>query len=375
MERVKFVNRDNLRIARENVGLDTLSASRKISQSKGDLVFAFESGDLLPTWPQIAKLAKIYEIPELIFLSESAIEKNKIIPDYRIGQALENDEKIKKLINFVIKRQKWLKRNIGAEMEKNRLQGSGKYLQNPRQLAEAIKEKLEIGLDEIKNISGADSRKKTLNYLIGKAESRGIFVGKTISYHKIGVSDMRGLYISDDYYPFIIINRKDAVSAQIFSFVHELAHLFRKTESVSNSLEFRQTDGSGNNEEIFCNKTAVELLLPAADFGKEFYGLADIDNMSEIYKVSKLAIFYRLKSLNKIRRDQSGDIENKIKEESKKNLELKNNKKNKGGNYINSMRDSNGNLFNKTIAGLYYENKINYTEASSLLNFSVEKTW
>lgn len=184
---------------------------------------------------------------------------------------------------------------------------------------------------------------------------------------------MRGLYVSDDYCPFIIINRKDAVSAQIFSFIHELAHLFRKTESVSNSLEFRQIDGNESNEEIFCNKTAVELLLPAADFDKEFYGLTDIGNLAEIYKVSELAIFYRLKFLDKILNGQAGNIEKKIKEESERNLELKKNKKSKGGNYINSMRDSNGNLFNNVVAGLYYENKIGYAEASRALNFSVEK--
>jgi Zn-dependent peptidase ImmA (M78 family) len=309
----------------------------------------------------------------LVFFSNEKIEKNKAVPDYRIGQSAENDEKIKKLINLVIKRQKWLKRNIGAEIKKNNLQGCGKNIGNPRKLANLIKEMLDIDLSEIKNFSGWNSRKKTLDYLINKAESKGIFVGKTISYHMISARDMRGLYVSDDYCPFIIINRKDAVSAQIFSFIHELAHLFRKTESVSNSLEFRQIDGNESNEEIFCNKTAVELLLPAADFDKEFYGLTDIGNLAEIYKVSELAIFYRLKFLDKILNGQAGNIEKKIKEESERNLELKKNKKSKGGNYINSMRDSNGNLFNNVVAGLYYENKIGYAEASRALNFSVEK--
>jgi Zn-dependent peptidase ImmA (M78 family) len=373
MERVKFINRENLRIARENVGLDTLSAARKISQSKSDIVFAFESGDLLPTWPQISKLAKIYEVPELVFFSNEKIEKNKVVPDYRIGQSAENDEKIKKLINLVIKRQKWLKRHIGTETKKNNLQGCGKNIENPEQLAGLIKKNLDIDLDEIKKFSGWNSRKKALDYLMHKAEDRGIFVGKTISYHMISARDMRGLYISDDCCPFIIINRKDAVSAQIFSFVHELAHLFRKTESVSNSLEFRQIDENESNEEIFCNKTAVELLLPAADFSKVFYDLADIDSVAEIYKVSKLAIFYRLKSLNKIHCGQASDIEKQIKEELKKNLEIKNSRKSKGGSYINSMRDSNGNLFNNIVASLYYENKIGYAEASRALNFSVEK--
>jgi len=373
MNKVKFINKENLRIARENIGLDTLSASKKISKSKIDLVFEWESGESLPTWPQITKLAKAYDISELLFFSKEIIEKNKTIPDYRVGQDIENDKRVKKLINLVLKRQKWLKQKVKADIGKNILQGSGKHLQNPSQLAMLIKEKLNISITEIKNISGVDSRKKVLNYLTQKAGDCGIFVGKTISYHKIGVSDMRGLYISDDYCPFIILNRRDAVSAQIFSFIHELAHLFRKTDAISNSLEFRQLNGNVRKEEIFCNKVAAELLLPESDFTKEFYDMSDINNMAEIYKVSKLSIFYRLKDLGKIHKKNADNLEKEIKRETEQNILLKNNKKSKGGSHINNMRDSNGNLFNKIVSSLYFENKIGYVEASNLLSFSVEK--
>ena len=376
MPKVDFVNKENLIIARENVGMTTQIASRKITSSGKDLVLAWENGDALPTWRQVEKLAHAYSIPDLVLLSKNLIKKNKIIPDYRVVDGLWDSDRVKKLVNLIINRQEWLSRQL-KEDGKNELQGIGSKIKSPKELAILIKEKLNIDIDEIKNILGYNARKNVLKYLIKKAEDRGIFVGKTVSYHNIEVDEMRGLYISNDYCPYIVLNRKDAVSAQIFSLIHELSHLFRRTEAISNSLEFRKIDTDLNDEEIFCNKVAVELLLPEEDFNRFSYNKDDIDNFSEIYKVSAIAIFYRLKDLNKIEINKSKEIEEKIKEELKENLKNKASraKKNTGGNYTNNMKDSNGGLFNRTVSKYYNENRIGHTEASNLLKFSVESVW
>ena len=378
MAYVKFINRDNLRIARENIGLDSGTASKNISSTKRDLVAEWESGDSLPMWSQVSKLAALYNVAELLFFSKDAIQKNKAIPDYRVGTSEDDSSevRVKKLINLVISRQKWLERNLKEEgFSKNDLQGSGRDIESPAVLAAFISKKLNIDLREIKKISGIGAPRRVLNYLFRKAEDRGVFVGKTISYHKLKVEDMRGLFISNDYCPFIVINRRDAQSAQIFSFVHELAHLFRKSDAISNSLEFRKTKKSGNAEEIFCNKVAAELLLPERELGNTFYTRADINNLAELYKVSKIFIFYRLKDLGKIREEIQDQLEKELKEEMARNIMLANaeREKKEGGNYTNSMRDSNGTLFNQIVSRSYLENKIDYVEASHLLRFSVEE--
>src|SRR5690606_16601203 len=126
-----------------------------------------------------------------------------------------------------------------------------------------ISENLDVSAEDIKGISG---RKNALDYLIEKTEEKGVFVGKTISYHRLEVEDMRGLFVSNDYCPFIILNRRDSLSSQIFSFIHELAHFFRKSDAISNSLDFRTSNKKVNPEEIFCNKVAAEFLLPEEDF-------------------------------------------------------------------------------------------------------------
>lgn len=371
MSFVQFINKDNLRIARENMGLDSTTASKKISQSQKNLVAEWENGESLPAWSQVAKLAKIYNVPELLFFSKEAIQRNKVIPDYRVGVSDSNDESVKKLINLVITRQKWLEKFLRSEgYSRNKLQGSGKHLSTPKQLAQFINTNLEIDLADIKELS---RRKDALNYLIERAEKKGIFVGKTVSYHKLEVDDLRGLFVSNDYCPFIILNRRDALAAQIFSFVHELAHFFRRSDAVSNSLEFRNTARNVNPEEIFCNKVAAELLLPEQELTKNSYNKRDIDAISELYKVSKIFIFYRLKELRRIPREIADDLEREIEKEMKENLLAKAEKEKKeGGNYTNAMKDSNGSLFNRTVHASYLENKIGYVEASNLLRFSPE---
>lgn len=375
MKKVNFINKDNLKIARENVGMTTVFVSRKFNKSDKDVVLSWENGDDLPTWRQVDKLAKAYNIPSLILFSEKLIQKNKTIPDYRVKKGVEDSERVKKLVNFVIRRQEWLEQKLKEDGKKNAIQGIGKDLKSPVQLASFIKEKLEIDLSEIKGMTGVDSRKKALKYLISKAENKGVFIGKTVSYHNIDVDEMRGLFISNDYCPFIVLNRRDSISAQLFSIAHEFAHLFRKTEAISNSLEFRKIGDDLDDEEIFCNRVSAELFLPKEEFTESYYSKSDIDRFAEIYKVSTLAIFYRLKDLNKIRKADANNIEKEIRKDSEDYWKQLQKKKKKGGNHINNMKDSNGGLFNQVVSKYYFENKIGYTEASSLLNFSVENIW
>ena len=372
MNSVKFINKENLKIARENIGISSQNASKKLGSNK-DIVASWENGEFLPTWSQAIKISKIYNVSEFLLFSNELIKKQKSIPDYRIGFDKKSDDGVKKLINLVITRQKWLEKYLKDEgFAKNVLQGSGKDLESPQKLAELISEKLNINIEEFKKNA---SRKNALNYLIKKAESKGIFVGKTVSYHKIKTDDMRGLFISDDYCPFIILNRGDSLSAQIFSFIHELAHFFRKSDAVSNSLDFRSSVKEISSEEVFCNNVAAELLLPRADFVNKFYGKSDIDYFSRIYKVSKIFIFYRLKELGKIKIEIEQNLEDEIQKEMKQNLleKAERDKFKNGGNYTNTMKDSNGSLFNRIIHKNYSENKIGYVEASKLLLFSPEK--
>jgi Zn-dependent peptidase ImmA (M78 family) len=153
-----------------------------------------------------------------------------------------------------------------------------------------------------------------------------------------------------------------------------LAHFFRKSDAISNSLDFRTVNKKIDPEEIFCNKVAADFLLLQEEFTNDFYNKDNIDGISELYKVSPLAVFYRLKELGKIQREMQNDIENQIEKETKENLIKKAaaEAKKEGGNYTNAMRDSNGDLFNRVVSNSYLENRIGHVEAANLLRFFPE---
>ncbi len=374
MDYSNLLNRSNLKNARLNSGLSTSYVSKKITSKDVDVVSQWEDGKTVPTWNQLENIAALYQVPFLLFFSEQEIPQHKVIPDYRVGHNIDDSVGVNKLVNLVIRRQHWVEERLKQEgFEKVKLQGSGRNINSPEKLAAHIAKSLNIDLGYIKNENRADAKKRVLEYLISLAERHGIFVGKTISSHNIEVDDMRGMFISNDYAPFIIINRKDARSAQIFSFIHELAHFFRRSDAISNNPDFRDPKGRLAPEEVFCNRVAAELLLPSADLQKNISSYDDIVAISEIYKTSVLATFYRLKELGRIRYVDSAEFEKRAVNETKENLKLKKLEVRKGGSHDNNMRDSNGGLLNRLVSGAYLNNEIGYTEASNILKFSVEK--
>ena len=162
MSLVHFINKGNLRIARENIGISPQAASKKITTSGKDVVTEWEEGTSLPTWSQVTKLSALYNVPELLFFAKENLQKNKAIPDYRIGVDQKSDEKVKKLIKLVVTRQKWIEKQLRDDgTPKNKLQGTGRLLSSPKQLAEFISEKLGINIAEMKEIS---ARKDALDY-------------------------------------------------------------------------------------------------------------------------------------------------------------------------------------------------------------------
>ena len=379
--KLDFINKENLKIARENIGFSLEEVQQIFNKNKNDTIKRFESGEEIPTYSQLKKLSTIYNIASILLLSENNIKilENKPKDFRKINE--KNNPKLKDLIYKMIIKQKnierILKENETKENEnKNHIIGVGNNISKPKEMADFIIEKLKINIKEFRQQKDYN---EAFKYLINKIEEHNIFVFKTYSSQVeqkrgdkitgISVQDMRGLSLYNEYAPFIVIHRQDAPTAKIFTLLHELTHIFRKTSGISNiqefSIDFR--DGEYDKEEYFCNQVAAEILLSNMEF-TSVKSKEEINLLSKELKVSKMTLFIKLKKLNKI----NGDIE-KIEKEIRNPDFVSKNKKDDGGNFYNSQKDSNSSSYTKIIHNAYLEENLSAVEVYNLLGLTPDK--
>jgi len=148
------------------------------------------------------------------------------------------------------------------------------------------------------------SQRQFYLYLKSRIEEQGIFIQEFIG---VDTSTLRAMAIfqNKSTMPIIGINEKDRPPAKSFSLIHELVHIIKKTSSICNVMydnAFLQ-----NQEEVFCNAVAGEVLTPkeAIDIiiSNNDYNLTDlldIQKMSDKFSVSREVIIRRLLDLDYI---------------------------------------------------------------------------
>ena len=95
-------------------------------------------------------------------------------------------------------------------------------------------------------------------------EARGIFVFK----HAFKQSDISGFCLRHAEFPVIMINNSTTKTRQIFSLLHELAHILADRSGIS-SFDESKIDHLTPREraiEVYCNAVAAEILVPVEDF-------------------------------------------------------------------------------------------------------------
>ena len=125
----------------------------------------------------------------------------------------------------------------------------------------------------------------------------GIVANNT--HRVIPVEECRGFVLVDEYVPFMFINNADAKTAQLFTIVHELAHVWL---GKSAGFDFRQLLPSDDPIEQLCDQVAAEFLVPEALLRTHWTSVADIRKLATKFKVSKVVVARRALDLGLISR-------------------------------------------------------------------------
>jgi len=273
-------------------------------------MMGIEDGTINPTKNVLKNLAAFYHIPFLtFFLSEPPVFDDNLI-DFRTFNS--HPTTIDNPIIFAIKRKVKLLQAELSSIEKELSLPKKDFVSSinvdisPEDFVHIVREKLDFSLDQQQKIKKEDNLFKIIR---NKIENIGIFVIQIKnlgSYHTdVKTSEFRGISISDEFAPMIVVNPNDNLPAQLFSLLHELAHIFLGVTSISNI----NTSDAINDKERICNTFAAEFLLPK----QKISGIRKLDNIDDIintasniasqYHVSLMVVIRRLYDSDKIKKE------------------------------------------------------------------------
>jgi Zn-dependent peptidase ImmA (M78 family)/transcriptional regulator with XRE-family HTH domain len=377
-----FITPTVLKWARESAKMTEDIAAARVSVSI-DKLKQWEAGSTYPTIRQAQTLAKAYKRPFALFFLPEIPRDFQPLQDYRVKGAKSLTTSSIFIIREIQQKQAWIS-DVLAENDEDKLPFVGRF---------SIKDNPESVANDILNTLGIQPAKYCLENPVREwvdaAESKGIFVSRTSFIHsrlKLDSEELQGFAISDPFAPFIFINSEDWNAPQLFTLVHELAHIWIAETGISNAIspEIKNKEKI-HPVELFCNEIAANALMPK---GLVIHlGSSTFANSKEVFKVankfgvSSSALLVRALNLNlitfpvfqKLKKQADIDYADYLDRQAEKKASQKKQEKQGGPNYFLLQLNRNGRLFTQTVLDAFRGGFIEPTLASNLLNVQINK--
>ncbi len=299
-----------LKWARESIGLRVEDVAHKLKRPPEDIL-AWENGDSTPTYVQLENLAyKIFKRPLAVFFLPAPPEETapvrefRTLPDadlrtlhvdtyFHIRRAHAYQLTLKELFDGQNPSAHHLWQEISLNIK-----------QPVAQQADALRKALGISL--VQQIAWK-SEEVALKAWREAIEARGIFVFKAPFKQK----EISGFCLLDAEFPLIYLNNSTTKTRQIFSLLHEVAHLLFRVNGISKFERdyVQQLPFTERRIEQFCNQIAAEVLIPSADFAAQISGFPSnaeavpdhvLANVASRYGVSREAVLRCLLDLGRV---------------------------------------------------------------------------
>jgi Zn-dependent peptidase ImmA (M78 family) len=306
--RATALNPAVLRWAREQSGLSVEDAASRIRKSWKDLA-AWEAGERFPTYNQLEALAeRVYHRPVALFFLPSPPDEIPPVSEFRTlpdpdKAALEPDTllALREARAFQESvRQLSEGRNPAERLIWRDLQG---FPDRVVALAGRVRDYLGVSLEE--QMSWRSSREAMAEWR-DRVEAAGVFVFKRSFEQR----DVSGFCMHDPGFPVIFINNSTAFTRQIFTLMHELAHILFDVSGITrvDSSFVEDLSGEAGRIEVACNRFAAEVLLPESVFPWSRFSQAPYDEaVAEVavrFKVSREVILRRLLDAGHVSRSE-----------------------------------------------------------------------
>jgi Zn-dependent peptidase ImmA (M78 family) len=327
--------------------------------------------DKNPTVKQLEDFTHKVHVPFGYMFLENPPVENIPLPFFRTGSINETNKvslNVFHTIQNIQDRQNWLTEYLN-ELDFPNLNFIGKYNieDNYKVIVNNIRNILKLDLDWA---SEHNTWEQALDFLTNQIEEAGIIVTfngivGTNTRRVIDVNECRGFVLVNNKAPFLFINSADAKAAQMFTLIHELAHVWL---GESAGFDNQNLIPANDPVEILCDKVAAEFLVPEIIFMNKWELTKDFRILSRIFKVSQIVIARRALDLNLITKNNFLEFYNQYMADFK----FKKSNQGSGGNFYATARKRVSLRFASFVNNAVKENKLLYRDAYKLTNLKGE---
>ncbi|MGH3858577.1 ImmA/IrrE family metallo-endopeptidase [Actinokineospora sp.] len=351
--------------ARERSGISLVDLLRRFPKLE-----EWENDVASPTLKQLEDYANATHTPlGLLFLDEPPDEPLPL-PDFRTINNQEIRRPSVDLLDTIYEcqtRQEWYRDHaLVTYKDPVDLVGSATPIASPARAVSLIRSLLDFG-----SVRQASTWSEALRRLIEQVERLGILVMVngvvgTNTSRKLNPREFRGFALVDRLAPLIFVNGADTKAAQVFTVVHELAHIAGGVSGVSDSsLE----DQVANETERWCNEVAAELLVPVIMIRDQYRPRVDLtdelDRLARVFKVSTLVILRRLRDVGFVPQSDYGRLYET--ELARVMSFVEERSGSDGGNFYATQAVRVGRLFARELLTSTFEGRTTYREAFQML--------
>lgn len=347
-------NCKRLEYARNYYGFGLEEVAKK-TQIKLEQLENFEKGVDFPTYPQLEKLADIYNRSLIFFFITDDPEdptNNHMLVNFRKINTAKQTSITPKQKMLMEKADCYILNLRELNREENRISFRQLLLKRNVKFStfsQWLRVNLQIPIEN--QIKDYRDSSQLLEAFREKFYNIGVYVFKD-SFQDNSVS---GLCLPDDKFPVILLNNKMTFSRQLFTLFHEICHIFNNQVNVS----------FNRDSEKVCDEFASSFLVPANHLQNyiqklgitQFEDETVIKNLAENYHVSRDALAYKLLSLKLISQEFYAFLHSVTSDYVRKmNTDIS------GGDYYYTKISYLGKSYLNTVLNKYYSGKISATD-------------
>lgn len=373
VEHADAVQGSVLRWARERAGLSLVDVGRALKKDPA-VVAAWEENTESPTYVQLEALAyRLYKRPLAVFFFPQAPVENEAEESFRTLPQFEID-RLSPHTRYLLRQAQSLQlslRELNDGVNPVDVPIFRAIRLSPASAlataARSVREFLGVTLEEQFRLRSTD---EALSLWREAVENAGIFVFKD-SFRQDEIS---GFCLEDDEFPIVFINNSTAKNRQIFTLAHELGHLLLKVSGITKTSDsfLRRLRAPDRDLEVWCNRFAAELLVPAAAFTAAAMRVEATDevvaDLASRFKVSRETVLRKFLDRGEVTQE---DYERRSAEwlaEYQQSREARG----PGGSYYRTQSSYLSGRYLSLVFGRYYQGRLSIEQVADYLGVKVK---